>query len=46
MAGFLLENRALRTKDDYFEARLFTKAKSDLISLVKKWFNDNLLERE
>ena len=38
VAGFLLDNRALNINDDYFEARLFTKANRDLISVVKKCF--------
>ena len=38
VAGFLLDNRALNINDDYFEARLFTKANRDLIPVVKKWF--------
>lgn len=38
VAGFLLDNRALNLNDDYFEARLFTKANRDLIPVVKKWF--------
>ena len=38
VAGFLLDNRALNINDDYFEARLFTKANRDLIPVVKKSF--------
>ena len=47
VAGFLLDNRALNINDDYFEARLFTKANRHLIPAVKKRFKiDDITDNE
>ena len=47
VAGFLLDDRALNINDDYFEARLLTKANRDLIPVVKKRFKiDDITHNE